>query len=358
MGLTKKKVSPVALLCEIAIMAAAGFVLDELASAYSRGLFVNGGAIGIAMITVVVMAYRRGPLAGLATAFIIGFFDLMTGPYMVAASPFLVFVQVALDYVLPYPAIALCGVFKPAFDKAETKKEKLFFLSLGVMVGTLGKLFCHYSAGVLFWADPNGFAWGMTNINPYLYCFLYNGAFCFPSGILSGLVLALTLQKAPQLFLLSKLEDKPLPRRAFQKWETITVISAGIGGLALFGYFLYRFIASFYYGDYGADGSEFSFDGDMMVAWIASLLLALFSLIALLRARKERYIDGLYPKYLVFLGGLVSVYGLARLMRALIKGKDALPYLFWIIGGLIFAGIVIAFLIIKRKRKQNEAEPK
>ena len=45
----KKKASPVTLMAEIAIMAAAGFVLDKLSGAIFRGVFVNGGSIGIAV---------------------------------------------------------------------------------------------------------------------------------------------------------------------------------------------------------------------------------------------------------------------------------------------------------------------
>ena len=54
-------------LCEIGIIAALGFVFDELQGILFKGIFVNGGSIGFAMVAVLVMAYRRGWLPALLT---------------------------------------------------------------------------------------------------------------------------------------------------------------------------------------------------------------------------------------------------------------------------------------------------
>ena len=346
----KKRVSPVTLMCEIAIMAAAGWVLDELQGAFSKGLFVNGGSIGIAMIPVILMCFRRGPIAGLATGFIMGIFDVLTGPFMVASSPFLVFVQVALDYVLAYPFVALAAVMKPAFDKAPDKKHKSLYLLIGIGIGTLGKLLCHYLAGILFWANPENFAWGLTNWNPYLYCLVYNMAFVIPCGILSALVMAMVFWKAPQLFLTRITEEKPVLRRNLAKWEFGTILGISVLSLGVFGYFLYRYIASFYYGDYGSDGSEIAFDQDSLSAWIIGLLFALFGAIALVQGAKGKYGDGFYPHCALFIGGLTTAYGLARLLRSYIRGKDPNAYWFWIGAGLLFLAAWIVYLVIKAKK--------
>ena len=346
----KKRVSPVTLMCEIAIMAAVGWVLDELQGAFSKGLFVNGGSIGIAMIPVILMCFRRGPIAGLATGFIMGLFDVMTGPFMVASSPFLVFVQVTLDYVLPYPFVALAAVMKPAFDKAMDRKRKTTYLLIGVGIGTLGKLLCHYLAGILFWANPENFAWGLTNWNPYAYCLIYNMAFVIPCGVLSALVLGMVFWKAPQLFLTRIGEEKPVLRRNLKKWEFGTILGISVVSLGIFAYFLYRYIASFYYGDYGADGSEISFDQDSMAAWIIALLFVVFGILALVWGAKGRYKERFYPHCGLFIGGLTFVYGLARLLRAYIRGKDPSAYWFWIGAGLAFLVAWIAYLVVKTKK--------
>ena len=188
-------------LCEIGIMAALGFVLDELQSAYSRPLFAAGGSIGIAMVCVFVMGYRRGFFAALATGLIMGILDTMTGPYILPGSFGMAFLQVGLDYVLAYPLAALGCLFKPLFDKAETKNKKAGILILGCVIGGLAKYGAHALAGILFWtSDPETFAWGLSYMNPVAYALLYNGAFMLPCILLSTTLCVVMLFKAPTIY--------------------------------------------------------------------------------------------------------------------------------------------------------------
>ena len=196
----KTRGSTVSVLAEIGIIAALGFVLDELQSAYSRGLFVNGGSIGFAMLCVIIVGYRRGFLPALAVGFIMSGLDVLTGPYIVPGSIGRVILQVGLDYILAYPVVALGCLFKPLFDKAETKGKQAFYLTLGVLVGGLAKFFVHFLAGVLFYNDPETFVWGLGGVNAGVYSMLYNGAFMLPC---IGLTLAIALAvffKAPSLY--------------------------------------------------------------------------------------------------------------------------------------------------------------
>ena len=342
----KRKVSPITLMCEIAIMAAVGFVLDELSSALFRGIFVNGGSIGIAMVVVLLMCYRRGPLAGLGVGLIMGIFDLMTGPYMIAASPIKIFLQVGLDYVFSYPAVALGGIFKPAFDRAETKHEKGRYLVLATLVGMAAKFACHYLSGILFYADPSAFAWDLNSVNPYLYCAIYNAAFMIPCGVLSGVLILILLQKAPQLFLI-KTALKPIEKR-YLKGSEMAGIAIILGVLlVLFGVFFIGYIRSFYYGDYGEYGSEFSFDPDMMIGWVLALFMAVFSLLSLIAGAKGKYRPHSYLRCLAFFGVLVLIYALARYTRCQIKGKDASIYLSWLGGGMLLTLVPLQYMWLK-----------
>ena len=63
----KKRMIDIRVMAEIAIFAALGFVLDLVQGAYSNALFGNGGSIGIAMIVVFLISYRRGLGVGLIT---------------------------------------------------------------------------------------------------------------------------------------------------------------------------------------------------------------------------------------------------------------------------------------------------
>ena len=184
---------------EIGIMAALGFVFDELSGIMFKGIFVNGGSIGIAMLCVLVMAFRRGFIPALATGLVMGLLDLATGPYIIPGEAWRAVIQVLLDYVLAYPMVAFAAIFRRGFLKSETKGRKILFLSLGSVLGGLLKLLVHYLSGVLFWADPSSFAFDWTWMNPHLYCFLYNALYVLPCLALSLACLLALFAKAPSL---------------------------------------------------------------------------------------------------------------------------------------------------------------
>ena len=55
-----KRTNTIRTITEVGMFAALGFVFDELQGILSKGIFVNGGSIGIAMIAVLSIGYRRG----------------------------------------------------------------------------------------------------------------------------------------------------------------------------------------------------------------------------------------------------------------------------------------------------------
>lgn len=184
---------------EIGVMAALGFVLDELSGIMFKGIFVNGGSIGIAMLCVLLMAYRRGFVPALVTGLVMGLLDLATGPYIIPGEAWRAVVQVLLDYVLAYPMVAFAALFRSAFLKSEDKGKKILFLCLGVILGGLLKLFVHYLSGILFWADPSSFAFSWTWMNPHVYCFLYNALYVLPCLALSLAFLLVLYWRIPSL---------------------------------------------------------------------------------------------------------------------------------------------------------------
>ena len=198
--MAKKKTHDLVMtMVEIGVMAALGFVLDELSGIMFKGIFVNGGSIGIAMLCVLLMAYRRGFVPALITGLIMGLLDLATGPYIIPGEAWRAVVQVLLDYVLAYPMVAFAALFRHAFLKSEDKGKKVLFLCLGTVLGGLLKLLVHYASGILFWADPSSFAFSWTWMNPHLYCFLYNALYVLPCLVLSLIFLLILYWRIPNL---------------------------------------------------------------------------------------------------------------------------------------------------------------
>ena len=335
-------------ICEVGMFAALGFVFDELQGILSKGIFVNGGSIGFAMIAVLIVAYRRGFLPAFLTGLIMGLLDIATSAYIL--NP----MQLLLDYILPYAVVGVAGLFKPLFDKATDKKVKLGWLVVGAVVGGLAKFFSHYFAGIFFWADPANFAWDLNKMNPYLYCAVYNIAFIGPSIILCSALLALLYTGAPKI-----LTNKPLVENENSnspkvlEVATSSVVTAG--GLFLFAFYLVKYLKSF--SSY-KDGSAFGydFDSDCMVIMALGLLITAVGVICLVRSFKKNFSFAFLTLGLSAISLASLVYATARFIRMIVKQKTTNTYLIWFIVSLIaFAIFVALFVGIITDKKDKKA---
>lgn len=181
-----KRKTKIITMAEIAAFASVAFVLDMLSSLYS-GFFVSGGSISIAMVPIIILSLRRGPVAGVLCGLIVGLLDLTDGFYTVTDAWYKVFLQVGLDYILTYMFVGLIGLFKPLFSKIK-------LLPTVVMLTTIagvGKFMSHFLSGILFWPQFDGQALGERMI----YSLVYNGSYMLPSIILTvGVMCFITLK--------------------------------------------------------------------------------------------------------------------------------------------------------------------
>lgn len=178
----KEKFS-VKVLAEIAIFAAIGYVLCLLQNQLFKAIWVNGGAIGIAMVPVFIIAYRRGLVAGILCGLVLSVVQ-MIGTYIyitpMAASYnnkaieiTIVVVQVSLDYILGYTVVGFAGAFSGLYKRSKSLKGRILWMIVGVVVGGLLKYICHVLAGY-FWLNPEADGiWGVPN-GTMLYSFVYN----------------------------------------------------------------------------------------------------------------------------------------------------------------------------------------
>ena len=334
-------------MCEIGLFAAIGFALDELQGILSKGVFINGGSIGFAMIAVIIISYRRGWLSGVLTGLIMGLLDIATSAYILHPA------QLMLDYILPYALVGIAGLFKPLFDNSDSKKMKIGFLILGTVVGGIAKLLSHYLAGVIFWADPAGFAWNLNEVNVYLYCFIYNIAFIGPSIILTAGLLTVAYTNAPRI-----LEVKREVQQIDESKKDLTPLISSIGFIAVgaffFTFFLIAYINSFEsYQEEGAFG--YDFDPNCTVIFILGLAVMLLGINSLIKVRLDRYSYVTASAALVFITATSFIFGLARLIRAYVKEKDPTIYWIWFGVGLFILLLSIYFLVYSaliRKKKQ------
>lgn len=144
-----------------------------------------GGHIGLSMLPIFILAYRRGLKYGLLGGLAFGLISFTYKPY------FLNFLQFTFDYVF---AFGLLGI-GAALPKNVTKVKRFVLI---IVIGSLFRYISATIAGAAYWAEyiPEEMQWFdnllgtsiATNLTGnsliYLGSMIYNGAYLIPSAIL------------------------------------------------------------------------------------------------------------------------------------------------------------------------------
>lgn len=189
-----KKVFSTRVLAEIAIFAAIGFALDALQGALWSGVFYNGGSIGIAMVPIFIISYRRGLLPGILCGLVLSVVQLLGGSIYILA-----FWQFLLDYILAYTLVGFAGFFASLYKNSEKTSMKLLWIILGCVLGGTLKYFSHVIAGIVYWlGDGESAFWGIKD-NLVAFSWIYNGAYCIPNILLSTVIILIIAISYPHL---------------------------------------------------------------------------------------------------------------------------------------------------------------
>lgn len=135
----------------------------------------NGGSVTPAsMLPLMLFSYVYGVGPGLVLGAIYGMMDFALGGW------FLSIPQLLMDYPVAFAMCGLAGLFR----KNENVK---LGLSLGVVVGSIGRYIAAVTAGLLFWTDLTEGAAAAI-----IYSLTYNGSYMLAECIIC-IVLAMTL---------------------------------------------------------------------------------------------------------------------------------------------------------------------
>ena len=346
-----KKVSLTRIICEIAIFAAIGFILDEIQGAIAFS-FPNGGSIGFAMVAVLILAYRRGFLPAILAGLLMGLLDIATKAYIVHPA------QLFLDYILPYTVVGFSGLFKPFFDKADDRKIKILWLIAGAILGGTLKFFSHFFAGIFFWNNQGDFAWGLNYMSPALYSFVYNIAFIGPSIILCAGLLVVLFIRAPKVVMtegtVSQYVTSVEKQKAAIKYAvTITIASIG---MFLFTFFLVKFILSFQnWSDTGY--VYYVLDRDSMVIFVTGLFIIVTAMNQILKINRNLFKYSILCLVFGIIVLLFSGYGLAKVLEMYVDEDVEIKngYWAWFIPSFVSAcGLISSYFLIRKKENVKE----
>ena len=140
----------------------------------------QGGSIALTMIPLLLLAYRRGPVAGIIGGALYGVVSmLMAG---VIYHP----MSILLDYVLAFGVLGVAGFFP----------KTLSGIIAGSCVGVAGRFISSVISGAVLFAEyaPEG-------QNPWVYSLGYQATYMVPELIIALVVLILLFYKAKALFI-------------------------------------------------------------------------------------------------------------------------------------------------------------
>lgn len=183
----------VLLLVEIAIFAALGFVLDFVAFKMPQG-----GSVSLVMVPIVLMAFRRGALAGIITGLLVGLLQIVSGLISVTPLSFnFVVMQVILDYLVAYGVVGFAGLMRKQYSNniAQNKHVKnIIIIVTAVFIGSFLRYATHVITGIFFFG-----MYADEGQNLFLYSSIYNATYMIPVFLLTAVICSLLFVAAPRL---------------------------------------------------------------------------------------------------------------------------------------------------------------
>ncbi|GAA0328296.1 energy-coupled thiamine transporter ThiT [Bacillus carboniphilus] len=178
-------------LVEVAIFTAIAYLLDYVSGILMKNFWPQGGSVSLAMVPVVIMAFRWGLKGGLATGFLLGSIQLFSG-----FATIYYFLQIIFDYSLAFAVVGFAGIFAKSVQRAlvnGNKGQLLVFAIFGSVLGGLLRYFIHFISGVTFFAQ-----YAPEDQPVWLYSIVYNGGYMIPSIIITAVVVYLLILTAPK----------------------------------------------------------------------------------------------------------------------------------------------------------------
>lgn len=169
------------LLVEIALTIALSAVLNVL----KIWQMPQGGTVSLVMLPIIVLALRRGVVAGTVAGALYGVVDLLVD-YVPPVHP----VQFVLDYPLAYALVGLAGLFAGAWAASRSKSAMTGLWTAivpAVVLASLARYASHVASGAVFFGQyaPKG--------QPVLvYSLIYN-SYVLISGALALAVAAVVM---------------------------------------------------------------------------------------------------------------------------------------------------------------------
>lgn len=140
----------------------------------------QGGSVSLTMIPILLIAFRRGPLAGIITGGLYGAVSLLfTG---VIYHP----MSILLDYILAFGLVGIAGLFR----------KNLPSVLFGTFLGIAGRFLSSLVSGAVLFGS-----YAPAGQNPWVYSLIYQATYLIPELVICLVVVGILHSKAKRFFL-------------------------------------------------------------------------------------------------------------------------------------------------------------
>ena len=179
------------ILSESAVMIALSVVLSLFKISFPFG----GSITLLSMLPIILIALRHGTGYGLISGVIFAVIKLLMGleNFSYIPSWWGYILCTMLDYIIPYGAIGLAGIFRKK-DFLKNEESNLFLVAfLGVLAACAVRYAAHTLSGVIVWAAVaemkgetlNAWLKEVLTYSAWIYSLSYNAAYMVPETVIT-----------------------------------------------------------------------------------------------------------------------------------------------------------------------------
>lgn len=189
-----KKYLPLQAMLEVAIFAALAMLIDLLPGIKP----IPSISISLSMIPIFIVAFRWGVKASFISGFIWGILQIVTGDAWILTP-----LQAFIEYFVAFSFIGFAGLMMSVVQNAvrsQNRPKLITSVLVGVLIGSIGRYFWHFIAGVVFFANYAEEA-GQT---PIYFSFVTNSITMISNFIGCSIVIILILMVRPTFLTMNK----------------------------------------------------------------------------------------------------------------------------------------------------------
>ncbi len=181
-GFSNKRSKTIIYIVETSILIAFSIALELVFKLIPFMNMPQGGSFSLAMLPILIIAFRRGPLYGCLGGVVFGIINLLIDGVLYHWSSFF------LDYTIAFGLIGLAGIFNPLLK--ENSKTNVFYLIIGSILGIFLRLCSTVLSGMVAFSTP--FIGSLIYNAPYI---LVSGLMCITIIVLLNRILFYGIEK-------------------------------------------------------------------------------------------------------------------------------------------------------------------